>query len=220
MGPYVHRLLLRLNIYCVIAVVACVSIGYRVHLLTTTSACRNSRRTDLPPLLHLDDNGAFSGDSECAFHFIWALAWSQSVISEFSSTLTPPPSHCTSFPLSYYKDAPLQARALIRSPSSCISILKLLVPLPSLHSSVEGGSYACWHLNYMARHFSLMRRVAEAPAPAGSPKYPLFLLFYGLSQKVLPILNRNASCCRAGIKASIFDVVLKMKHVSGITLLN
>ena len=173
MKPYVHRLLLRLNLYCVIAVVACVSIGYRVHLLTTTSAHRDARRTDLPTLLHLDDNGAFSGDSECAFHFIWALAWSQGVISEFSSTLTPPPSHCTSFPLSYYKDAPLHARALIRSPSSCISILKLLVPLPSLHSSVEGGSYACWHLNYMARHFSLMRRVAEAPDPAGNPNPPL-----------------------------------------------
>ena len=176
MKPHIHHSPLRLNIYRVIAVVACVSIGYRVHLLTTTSAFRNSRRTDLPTLLHLDDNGAFSGDSECAFHFIWALAWSQGVLSEFSSTLTPPPSHCTSFPHSYFKDAALQARALITSPSSCISILKLLVPLPSvtsLNSSVAQGSYACWHLKYLARHFALMRRVAEAPVPAGTPNPPL-----------------------------------------------
>ncbi len=34
------------------------------------------------------------------------------------------------------------------------------------------------------------------------------------------MLNRNATCRKPGIKAASFDVVLKMKHVSGITLLN
>jgi hypothetical protein len=173
MKQHIHRSPLRLNLYRIIALVACVSIGYQVHLFTRIGAHGDARRADLTTLLHLDDNGAFSGDSECAFHFIWALAWSQGVLSEFSSTLTPTPSHCTSFPHSYNQDAALQARALIMSPSSCISILKLLVPLPSLHSSIAQGSYACWHLKYMARHFALMRRVAEAPAPAGSPKTPL-----------------------------------------------
>ena len=159
--------------FYVIAVVACVSMGYPVHLLMKPSNDRNIRHAYSPVLLHLDANGAFLGDSECAFHFIWALAWSYGVHPEFSSSLTPPLSRCTSFPQSYYKDAPLQARAIIRSPSSCLSILKLLVPLPSLPSSVAAGAYACWHLNYMARHFALMRRVAEASASAGSPNLPL-----------------------------------------------
>ena len=75
----------------------------------------------------------------------------------------------------------------------------------------------------MARHFSLMRRVAEAPVPAGNPNPPLAFNVSAVLQlipKGTTILNRIVTCCRPGIKAASFDVVLKMKHVPGITLLN
>jgi hypothetical protein len=120
--------------------------------------------------LHLASNGSFVGGSECALHFIWALAWGS---PRFDSALSPPPPYCTSFPESYFADAPLHARAIASSHSSCLAILSLLLPLPRTPSLAAAAAYSCWHLHYLSRHFALMRRVAEAALPGGIPRPPL-----------------------------------------------
>jgi hypothetical protein len=154
MLPCTCSLRLRPKIVFVIALVACASIGYRLHLLTSGSFYLAVHSAHSLPPLKSNGNDAFAGDSECVFHFLWALSWGQGVRqSEFSLSLMPPPPQCISFPDSYRADAALQAQSLIKSPSFCFAILTLIVPLPSLPSPAAAGAYACWHLNYLARHF-------------------------------------------------------------------
>jgi hypothetical protein len=119
--------------------------------------------------LHLDNNGAFTCDSECAFHFIWALAWTPTAQSVFFfpnlhpllCTAHPSLNHIMLIPLVHA----LQAHSVAAVLLFVESILKLLVPLPPMPSPAAAGDYACWHLKYMARQFALMRRVSEAPSP-------------------------------------------------------
>jgi hypothetical protein len=173
MLPCTRSLRLRPKIVFAIALIACASIGYRMRLLSNRSVYLAADSAHSPPPFNLNGDNTFAGDSECVFHFLWALSWGQGVRqSEFSLSLMPPPPHCISFPDSYRADAALQSRSLIKSPSFCFAMLTLIVPLPSLPSPAAAGAYACWYLNYLARHFSLMRRVAEAPAPDASPSAP------------------------------------------------
>jgi hypothetical protein len=222
-----HRLRFRLTPYYSVAVIAFLVTAYRVHLLLTPSVQQQARDTQqqLQIPLHLNSNGAFTGDSECAFHFIWALAWTHATQSAFSSILTPPPSHCASFPQLYHVNAALQARVIIKSPASCSSILNLLVPLPSLPSPAAAGAYACWHLKYMARHFALMRRVAEAPSPVTAQYSSLPFNVSAVLHHLLPASRDAESKCERlhaqdkshELRCCLVDGTCVQRHASQIT---
>lgn len=151
----------------------CRGLGFHIEGLVTFFPRPSHQHSFHTSSLLLTPNGSFIGGTECAFHFIWALAWPVDSAHPFSSALSPPPLHCKSFPASYAADPPLHARAIVKSHASCFAILSLLLPLPPIPSHATAAGYSCWHLSYLSRHFALMRRVAESPVSDGSPHSPV-----------------------------------------------